>query len=206
MGQGTGLPQQLPMRPDQWSDESGETPPWIAEYGADRPGIYVTAGTTPIVTNMAPWHEMFEALGSLDVDVLATIGPVKSIDDLGPIPANVRIERFVAQAHVLPRTSVVVTHAGAGTMLAAARRGIAQLSIPTWADQWENADAIARTGSGITLEENERDAASILNAVNTLIEDDEYRGAAKRLTVEITAMPSPRDHVATIERIVAGRR
>jgi UDP:flavonoid glycosyltransferase YjiC (YdhE family) len=202
MGQAAPLGQVRPMRPTDGAADDDEPPDWIASFGRERPAVYVTAGTTPVVATMAPWRPTFEALASIDVDVLATIGQLP-VEELGPVPANVRIERFVPQGQVLSRAAAVVSHAGAGTMLAAAREGIPQLAIPTWADQWENADAIARTGAGVVLEETERDTVSIRDAVNRLLHDHAYIEAGSRLATEIAAMPSPRHHVATLEELVS---
>lgn len=90
-------------------------------------------------------------------------------------------------------------------MLAAAREAVPQLVIPTWADQWENADAIVRSGSGILLEEHERDTGTILEAVQRLMHDESLRAAARRVATEISEMPSPSDHVTALERLALDR-
>jgi UDP:flavonoid glycosyltransferase YjiC (YdhE family) len=203
MGHRPVLDQVVEMRPTDVAHTAIDEPEWIASFGRDRPAVYVTSGTTPVVATLAPWRPTFEALGRFDVDVLATIGPRFPVEELGPLPANVRVERFVPQGLVLPRCSVVVSHGGAGTILAAAREGLPQLAIPTWADQWENSDAIARAGSAIVLEEGERDRDAIHAAVDRLLHGTTHRNAAHLLAQEIAAMPSPNDHVATIEHLVA---
>lgn len=201
MGHAADYARVLPMRPSEIPHVEGERPDWAEVLGSQRPAVYVTVGTTPVVATLAPWRPTFEALGSLDIDVVATIGPQFAIDDLGPIPTNVRVERFVPQEYLLDRVAVVVSHAGAGTLLAAAREGVPQLTIPTWADQWENSDAIAGTGAGILLEEDQRDTASIQTAVQQLLTDYKYGAAARRLATEIAAMPSPDDHVARLQEL-----
>ena len=45
---------------------------------------------------------------------LVTIGRNVDPESLGAVPPNVRIERFVPQAHVLPRCAAVVSHGGSG--------------------------------------------------------------------------------------------
>ncbi len=99
-----------------------------------------------------------------------------------------------------------MSHAGAGTVLAAAREGIPQLLIPTWADQWDNADAIGRTRAGIVLEDNQRDTEAIHTATQKLLRDDLYQLSAARLAREIAEMPSPTDHVQTLEDLVSNQR
>ncbi len=206
MGQNSNIAQVRLMRPAELEERNVLVPSWVASFGRERRGVYVTAGTTPIVATLAPWRAIFASLKRIDVDALATIGPKLPIEDLGPLPSNVRVERYVPQSMILDRLSVLVSHAGAGTLLAAARQGIPQLLIPTWADQWENSDAIARTGAGILLEENERDAETIHAAVQKLLNDESYRVSADRLAQEIAEMPSPSDHVATLETLLSARR
>jgi UDP:flavonoid glycosyltransferase YjiC (YdhE family) len=203
MGQAFVLDQVRGLRPTVVEEKTGEVPEWIRSFGRNRKAIYVTAGTTLIQATLAPWSNIFEALASLDVDVLTTIGPQFSFDELGPIPPNMRVERFVPQHLVLDRVALVVSHAGAGSMLAAATAAIPQLAIPTWADQWENADAIARTDAALMLEENEHDTASIHDAVLRLLSDGAFGEAATRLASEIAAMPSPAEHVATLEQVAS---
>jgi UDP:flavonoid glycosyltransferase YjiC (YdhE family) len=201
MGQALDVDQVRELRPTVVAEPNVEVPEWIGSFGRERKAVYVTAGTTLIVATRAPWREIFAAVASLDVDVLTTIGPQFSFDELGPIPANVRVERFVPQELVLDRVALVLSHAGAGTVLAAATHGAPQLAIPTWADQWENSDALARTGAAILLEESERDAASIHDAVQRLLTDASFATSATRLAAEISAMPAPAHHVATLERL-----
>ena len=98
-------------------------PEWLTALGSLRPLVYLTSGTEP-AAKQAPWAPALAALATLDVDAVATIGAFVDPADLGPIPDNVRIERYVDQQHVLSRVSVVASHAGAGSMLAAANAGL----------------------------------------------------------------------------------
>jgi hypothetical protein len=87
------------------------------------------------------------ALDSLDVDAIATTGTQVDPSEIGPAPANVRVERYVPQSFILDRVSALVSHARAGSMLAGASRGLPQLCLPMGADMWENADALAGSGA-----------------------------------------------------------
>lgn len=97
--------------------------------------------------------------------------------------------------------SVVVSHAGSGTMFAAAERGLPQLCVPVKADQWDNADALASTGAGLTLEPGDRDARTIHEALIQLLDGTAHRDAARTLAREFAALPHPREHVAEIESL-----
>jgi UDP:flavonoid glycosyltransferase YjiC (YdhE family) len=96
----------------------------------------------------------------------------------------------------------VISHAGAGSLLGAARRGIPQLLNPLAADQFENAEAATGAGVAITCELDERSDNEIAAALSRLLNDHQFKDAATRVADEIEAMPAPADHVATIEALV----
>jgi UDP:flavonoid glycosyltransferase YjiC (YdhE family) len=150
---------------------------------------------------MFPWAAALAALGTMDLDVVATVGPRVDPADVGAAPTNIRVERFVPQQFILDKAAVVVSHAGAGSILGAAAQGIPQLLFPVRADQWENADAASGTGAAITLELDHRSEADIGAAVEELLSDKQFGHAAAQVATEVAAMPFPADHVSTIERL-----
>ena len=91
-----------------------------------------------------------EAASELDIDVVATVGGQADASALGAIPGNTRVERYVPQSFLIKRASLVVSHAGAGTIIAAASAGKPHRSISLSADNWDNADFLARHNVGIT--------------------------------------------------------
>lgn len=176
-----------------------DVPGWIDGFGRDRPGIYVTFGT--VMANVAPWQAVIEAAGSLDADVVATIGSKLDPSTLGVLPGNVRVESYVPQTYLLERTRIVVSHSGSGTLFATAARGIPQLCVPIGADQWENADALASAGAGIVLEANERDPDRIHQALRSLLDGQAHQKAARVLAEQFAALPHPRELVSVIETL-----
>ncbi|MEO8266831.1 MAG: glycosyltransferase [Ilumatobacteraceae bacterium] len=193
-----------PMRAEAFDGVVEIPPPWLESLGVTRPLAYITSGTEPIAA-IAPWAAAFEALGSLDIDVVATIGARLDAAVLGTVPDNIRVERFVPQQFVLDRAAVAMSHAGAGSLLGAARHGLPQLLYPIAADQWQNADAAAVAGVGIALELDQRSADDFAAALDRLLGDEVFTATASHVAAEIAAMPSPADHVATIEALAEGR-
>ena len=177
-----------------------DVPPWVLDFGRDRPGVYVTFGTE--MAQLAPWPAVIEAMGSIDADVVVTLGSQVDPDSLGSAPRNVRLERYVPQSLLLDRASVVASHAGSGTLFAAAARGILQLCIPIAADQWENADALRDAGAAISIELDQRSTDDIYTAMVSLLDGRQHKSAALALADGFSALPHPRDHVATIEALV----
>jgi UDP:flavonoid glycosyltransferase YjiC (YdhE family) len=192
-----------PMRPAPVWDTSAGAPAWLERMGADRPLVYLTSGTEPAAAQ-APWAAALEALGDFDVDALATMGRHVEPASLGTIPPNVRVEQFVPQQFVLDRASVIMSHAGAGSLLGAAAAGVPQLLNPIWADQWENADAASGSGAAITCELDRRSASDISTVLQRLLNEAQFKQAATRVAAEMAAMPAPADHVRTIEALAQG--
>lgn len=190
----------LLMRPGSVGDP-GDAPDWLNALG-ERPLVYLTAGTERVAL-AAPWVAAFEALAALDVDVVATIGPMLEPASLGTVPANVHIERFVPQQLLLSRAAVVASHGGAGTVLGAAAHGVPQVLYPIAADQWENADAVARAGAGVVCELDDREATALAAAFQRALDDTEMHKAAGVVADEIAAMPTAAEHVAAIEALVS---
>jgi UDP:flavonoid glycosyltransferase YjiC (YdhE family) len=190
-----------PIRPLAVGGPMPESPPdWIGSFGVERPGAYVTFGTE--TARAAPWAAIIEAIAGLDVDVVATVGGRIDPAETGPLPSNMRVERFVPQRFVLERAAVVVSHAGAGTLIGAAAAGRVQLCLPLVADQWENADLLAAAGAGITLEEDQRSAATIRSQIERLLTDATIRAAAARVETDFAGMPHPRELVEVIAKLV----
>ena len=190
-----------PMRPVSFDGAATTTQPlWVDGFASERHGVYISFGTE--IAHNAPWRAIFDAVGELDIDAVATVGGQLDLSDIGTIPSNVRVERYVPQSFLIDRSSIVVSHAGAGTLIATASAGKPHLSIPIGADQWDNADLLARSGAAITLEQEQRDGASIRTAIADLLVDQNTRAAAATIKGALAAMPHPRDVVAVIEQLV----
>jgi UDP:flavonoid glycosyltransferase YjiC (YdhE family) len=170
-----------------------------------EPFVYASLGSVTAGAHMAFYPALYraliDALADLPAQVLLTIGEDRDLAALDPLPANVRVERWVPQDEVLPRASVVVTHGGHGSALGALAHGVPLVVLPLFSfDQWANAEAIARAGAGIALDA-ERDTrraidlpdadtlAALRPAVEHLLSDRGPRAAARRIAEEMRALP-----------------
>lgn len=188
------------MRPLSYDGAASMAEPeWADRFGKERPGVYVTFGTE--MGAFAPWSAVLEAVSELEVDVVATIGSQLDPTTLGSIPENTRVERYVPQSFLIERASVVVSHAGAGTVIAAASNGKPHLSIPISADNWENADLLSRHNVGITIEADERDASSVARAITGLLNDRAVSAAASIIKREFSAMQHPGALVTRLQQL-----
>jgi UDP:flavonoid glycosyltransferase YjiC (YdhE family) len=183
----------IPLRPAEGST--------VAKLG--RPLIYVTLGT--IFRGPAIYRLLLSALAGIDADVLLTTGRQNDPAELAPLPANATAERYVPQADVLPRASLVVTHGGSGSMLGALAHGLPLFVVPRLADQFDNAAAATRAGAARVLMPDELTEDAARDAVTSLLGDDSYRDAARTIADEIAAMPSPAEVAQRIEELTGGR-
>jgi UDP:flavonoid glycosyltransferase YjiC (YdhE family) len=195
-GEATHVPYRQPLRPDSDDGqvEDGALPA-LPDVPACTPLVYVTMGT--VFNDPEPLRAVLTAIRELDVRVLATIGPRGDPASVGTQPPNVRVERYVPQALVLPRCDMVVSHAGSGTTLGTLMQGIPQLCLPQGADQFLNAAAVATAGAGISLMPDAATPEALRDAATRLLHHASYRDAATRVSASIASMPST-DQVASV--------
>ena len=177
------------LRPDTFATGGDEDLPEEVTATADPPLVYVTFGT--MFADDAALSAVVRGVRQLDVRVLVTMGPHGDPAALGDQPANVRVTRYVAQQRLLPHCTAVVSHAGSGTFLAALSAGLPQLCLPQAADQFVNAEACARSATGLVIDPGPVPVDLVRDSVGRLLEDGSFREAAARLGDEIAAMPSP---------------
>jgi UDP:flavonoid glycosyltransferase YjiC (YdhE family) len=105
------------------------------------------------------------------------------------VPANVRVERWVPQADVMPHAAAMISHGGAGTTRMALAAGVPAVVVPAIADQPRNAERVAALGAGIGLSGAEEALTGLEDCLCRLIEDPSYAAAARRVADEVAALP-----------------
>ena len=171
--------------------------------GNDDPLVYMTFGSVTAAEHLpffpALYRAAIDALAPLPVRLLVTVGEARDLGELGPLPANVHVERWVSQDAVLPHAAAIVGHGGHGTTVGALRHGVPQVVLPLFStDQWANAAAIARAGAGIAVGDRPSrllqvpsagDLTGIAYAVQIVLGDGPHRRAARRLADAVQALP-----------------
>lgn len=121
-------------------------PPWVEEPG--DPFVLVTTSSE---------YQADEGLARAAIAGLAAepyrvvVTMPAGVPDLGPLPANVRVERFVPHSAVLSRAVVAVTHGGMGATQKALAAGVPCVVVPFGRDQLEVAARVAHAGAGVRL-------------------------------------------------------
>jgi MGT family glycosyltransferase len=196
--------------PCAW-DKPSTAPParWLAELPRDRPLVYVTEGTMhskpPLLLRAA-----IHGLASQPVQVIATTGQHRDPEtlDLGAIPPNVRVERFVPHSDLLARADAVITTGGTGTVLASLAAGVPLVIVPMAWDQPENAWRVTEAGAGVRIAPSDCTPDAVRRAVTRVLDDERFRGHARRLGDDFRRRGGATEAAALLERLVlapAGR-
>ncbi|WP_344862022.1 glycosyltransferase [Amycolatopsis ultiminotia] len=169
---------------------------------AARPGVYFTLGTNFNLESGDLIERTLAGLGLLAADVTATVGTQLDPTGFGPQPENVRVEKFMPQNELLPRTDLVVSHGGSGSVLGALSHGLPSLLFPMGADQPANARRSVALGTALALDPETATREEIHHAAVDLLTDPAYREAAQRLRAEINALPGAEETAPLLEALV----
>jgi MGT family glycosyltransferase len=172
--------------PCLWNKPADQPPPeWLSRIPKDYPLIYVSEGTipgkVPVLLRAAA-----EGLGNLPMQIVMTTGTHRTPIDLGlgDVANNIRMEQWVPLSDLLPRTDLVVTTGGSGTVLGALREGIPLLVVPTAWDQPENAWRVVDAGAGLRIPWQDCTPVRLREAVKRLLGEPSFRDNARRLAAD----------------------
>ncbi|MGB3442022.1 MAG: glycosyltransferase [Actinophytocola sp.] len=185
------LDSRSPLRPVPFA-EPGET--------FDGPLIYLTLGTAFGTAELLT--TAIRGLAALGKPVVVATGRVRP-EELGQVPGNVVVRKWVPQADLLPHAELVVHHGGSGTTLGALAAGVPQLVLPQGADQFANADALTEVGAARQLLPGEVTPAAIADSAAAVRAG--HRDAARAVAAEIAGMPSPAEVARRLPDLVTRR-
>jgi UDP:flavonoid glycosyltransferase YjiC (YdhE family) len=166
-------PHQRFIGPVHWS-APGELP---EDWGRDpdRPGIYVTLGSSGDTTCLPV---VLSALSGLSVDILvSTAGRV----DEDRLPRNVRAAAYVPGDRASARAKLVITNGGSSTGYQALTEGTPVVGIPYNLDQYLATAAMAQTGAAIGLRSGSLTVAAVRRAAERCLRDPAIRDRARGL-------------------------
>jgi MGT family glycosyltransferase len=161
-----------------WAEEWQS--PW--PYDDARPLVLVGFSTT-FQDHTGVLQNVIDALGTLPVRALVTLGPAIAPDEL-QARDNVVLVASAPHNQVMQQAGLVVTHGGYGTLTRALAHRLPLLVMPQGRDQYGNAERLAAHGAGIALPPG-ADTATIAGAVKRLLEEPAYAAAAERLGAQV---------------------
>ena len=178
--------------------ESHVPPEWMSDVSA--PLVYVTFGTI-YNRDYELFRKVLDALETLPIEVVVTVGENNDPANLGPRPRTTRIFRFIPQERLLPRCRAIVAHGGAGTLLAALAYGVPMLLLPQGADQFYNASRATAAGAALSLMPENASVHAIATSFAQILNDPAFAARARAVGAQMVAMPRPEEALARIEQL-----
>jgi UDP:flavonoid glycosyltransferase YjiC (YdhE family) len=185
----------IPVRPAPYRQPGVSWNPPLFTGREDRPTVLVTLGTT--IFDQAALVALVSAVAATDVNVIVTGNDLDGADVDG---SRIRWVGFAPMAELLNRADVVVSAAGAGTLISALAAGVPMVLRPFHADQPWNAERAAEAGVAVTITEP-REAGT---AVSTVLRVPSYRAAAQAAARTIARMDTPAQALRTLLGVISG--
>ncbi len=169
--------------PYLWNKPSNVvSPEWLHTLGRARPWVHATEGTVHVGEPLV-LRATAQGLAGLNMEVIMTSGGARDPEtiNLGASAPNLHLTRWIAHSDLLPKTDVIITTGGAGTVLAAIDARVPMILIPTEWDKPEIAQRIVESGAGIRIMPNKLTPRSIRAAVERILGDPSYKAGVTRL-------------------------
>jgi MGT family glycosyltransferase len=180
-----------------------DDPDWAAVTKWERQGSepLVLVATSSIYQDQVDLlRRIAQALGQLPVRAVLTAGRAVDPEEIKAGP-NVQVLQAAPHAQVLREASVVVTHAGHGTVLKSLAAGVPLVCIPMGRDQKDNTVRVLRLGAGVRLNKGST-PTQIAAAISEVLERPQYAAAARRfadvLTWEAAHRPRAADEAESL--------
>ncbi|HVM08470.1 MAG TPA: glycosyltransferase [Acidimicrobiales bacterium] len=146
-------------------------------------------------------QRILHALEPLEVAVWVTLGPSVRAEELRQT-RNSRLFGSLPHERVLPMASLLVTHAGHGTIMAGLAAGVPMLCMPLGRDQPTNAARAAELGAADVLDASSS-TGHIRAAASALLDDLTRRVRCEQLAASVRAETRLDLATSTLERLVA---
>ena len=111
--------------------------------------------------------------------VISAGGRSLTREDLGPLPSNVIVRKFVPTRELLASASIHITHGGCNSVHESLVAGVPMVCLPQAFDQVPLSRRVAQLGVGVIAEE---DPGAVAHAVMTLLGDGAARTCAQAMS------------------------
>jgi UDP:flavonoid glycosyltransferase YjiC (YdhE family) len=180
------------LTPSAWGQVSG------------RPVVLVTQGTINNDFDQLI-RPAIRALADENVLVVVTTGSKDPREaEIDPLPANVRVERFIPYAHLMPHVDLLLTNGGFGSIQIALAHGVPVVAIGKTEEKPEIANRVNYAGVGIGLKVLIPTETQIREAVRTVLSVPAYAARAEAMRYELSGLDAAKIGADLLEEL-AGR-
>ncbi|WLQ36830.1 glycosyltransferase [Streptomyces castrisilvae] len=164
----------------------GDEQTWTRPAGAEKV-LLISLGSA--YTNRPGFYRhCLEAYGDLPGwHVVLQIGGHTDREELGAIPGNVEVHRWVPQLAILHQADAFITHAGMGGSSEGLYTGVPMIAVPQGVDQFMNADKLVELGVARRIDTDDATPEALREALAALVSDPEVARRSARLRDEARA-------------------
>ena len=171
----------------------------VADLGAGSAPLVLVSLSTAEQDQIGLLQSIADAVAGLPLRAIVTTGPAVEPAAISA-GANTQVVQYLPHSKVLPSASLVITHAGLGTVMASLGHGVPLVCVPMGRDQFFNAERVAALGAGMMLPPG-ADAAAIAGAAQTVLDDDRFRDAARQMAATIATYGGAAGAVTELEAL-----
>lgn len=150
---------------------------------ATRPLVYCSLGSQ-IYHQPALFRRVIAAVTAMQdrpLQLLISASELANSDELGALPPNVVIARYVPQLAVLARAAAFVTHGGANSVMEAIAHGVPLLIAPLCNDQFHQVHFVEQAGVGRGLDSERATVDDLQRALGELLANGPIRRRMTKL-------------------------
>ncbi|MER7732979.1 macrolide-inactivating glycosyltransferase [Streptomyces erythrochromogenes] len=163
-------------------DRSATQGTWNRPEAAHGKKVVLVSLGSAFTKQPAFYRACIEAFAGLpDWYVVLQIGKFTDEAELGEIPADVEVHRWVPQLDILRQADAFITHAGAGGSQEGLATATPMVAVPQAVDQFGNADMLASLGVARHVPMADADAATLREAVLALVADPAVAARAEEI-------------------------
>ncbi len=160
-------------------------PEWLIDIKPDVPAIYITMGSTG---NPKVFEEAVEIFGGSPYQfMMTTAGMIELVN----VPSNFRVVNYAPGSKLLEKSNMVICQGGNGTIYQSMSKGVPVIGIPTMHDQEYNLDRVEALGMGLQLSEYHYKPLDMVEAVEKLLRDYQYKQNAMKYKAVLETYDGP---------------
>lgn len=144
-----------------------------------------------------------EALKTLNIPGIFISNIAKQALREVPLAQNILILDYVDLARVLHEGLLLVHHGGIGSVARSIKSGVPQIICPIRFDQPDNASRVVRHGLGVSIKKKHFNTATVVDAIQTVLSNDDMRIKVKMARKKIGSQCSAQKACNLIEQALS---
>lgn len=153
---------------------------FLQKLKKNKKTIYISLGTV-VNDNIALYRLLINTFANTPYQVILSLGNRFTLADIGKIPDNIIIKRYLNQLKVLQSTDIFITHAGMNGVNESLYYGVPMILIPDTEEQKIIALRTQELGAGIYFDRKDITEATLLKKTEHILQTKSYYAKAKEV-------------------------